>query len=335
MRGRQPAIVFVLVSDGRDRWLAMTRIAVASVRRTNPGLPIAIVCDTATDLGIRDGAHGIRTAVDAWFAVDVGEGTPHCLHRKLKQAVPSVVDGAFLLLDGDVVVRGSLAPIFAAGGDIAAARNHSKPRLRDQITRGDRGVLETMQWRTRDDVYVNGGVLYYAGTPAARALWDAWRAHWESSFSRTDYHVDQPALNAALFATGTNLAILPDAFNAQIATRPSAARDAAIWHYYASRNPAHRKADHLLPEMLTDQLVAGMPLTDDALAAVIAAEAPWRQGGRYDRMVVQLLLRTGSSAELMLLRREFGRYAARRSRDATSLLIQAGRRVANEFRPAR
>ena len=229
-------IVFAITSSGKDIYTAITRIAAASVRITNPSVHIFTACDEQTYRAIEGSDDPLLGEIDEWLRIDTPEAGGIFRNRYVKTRLRDVVDGDFLFLDSDVLVRGDLGPIFEVDADVACTCNHSRDTYGEQVWEDDLETLEAMHWETDHGFYANGGLIFYRDTPAARSFGREWHDRWLASSRATGKYRDQPALNSALHATRPKVCILPHRFNAQFKVTTRAAIDAAVWHYYASAN---------------------------------------------------------------------------------------------------
>ena len=234
MSQAKPKAVFVVTSEGKDLYSAMTRVAIASLRHSNPSLHITIAADRQTDSVLRAAADPLIVEADEWLVFETPDGSGEFRNRYVKTQLRNLLDGPFLFLDSDIFARRDLSEILALDCDIAAAPNHSREIFSEQVWDQDRATLDAMGWTTGDQVYLNGGVLFFNDTVAARALASDWHRRWTASSASRGSHRDQPALNSALAACRPRLAILPDRFNAQVIPSPEVAVDAVIWHFYSS-----------------------------------------------------------------------------------------------------
>lgn len=165
MKKADSRIVFALTSEGKDYFSAMTRIAVESIRITNPTVLATLACDSDTATNLEKNKDPLLKEVDDILVIETPAGVPGFRNRWVKTSLRRYVTGPFLFLDSDILVRGDLSPVFAVPADLAAAANHSLERLEDQIWSEDRDFLNKMSWQTSDQVYVNGGVIFYNDTP--------------------------------------------------------------------------------------------------------------------------------------------------------------------------
>lgn len=308
-----PKAVFAVTSQGNDIYTAMTRIVVASLRLTNPRISLVVACDPDTDCAIRHIRDPLIDEVDEWITVDTPPGDAHFRNRFVKTSLRAVIDGPFLFLDSDVLVRGDLSELFALDTDIAGARNHSRMPLAEQVWDQDVAAIEAMGWQTDNKVYVNGGVLFLNNTPSTYRFSSDWHQRWLESSDKLARHRDQPALNTALQHTQPRLMVLPDRFNAQFRVTPSVAHNAVIWHYYSSsENVAHTTF-----ELLTAELVRGAKLDYGRIAAMIEKQHPWRCDSRIDDWAAAGIIRRGQfdGWESAWLLREMRGYLSHRLRD--------------------
>jgi predicted O-methyltransferase YrrM len=268
-------VIFVITSEGNDRYSAMTRIALASLRLSNPSLRIMVACDQVSDQAMRHKQDSLLGESDEWLAVDTPDGPADFRNRYVKTKLRSLVKGPYLFLDNDILVRGELHGIFSIGCDVAGALNHSREIFPEQIWEGDQRVLEAMGWSFGHELYINGGVLFFNDTALAHALAEEWHRRWRNSVERTGRHCDQPALNIALLACGPRLAVLEDRLNAQICPSPEVAVDAVLWHFYSS---AINAPTTLHEEMVRD-LLGGKRLEMNEIRRLIERRHPWNEQG--------------------------------------------------------
>jgi hypothetical protein len=309
--------VFALASHGKDLYTAMARVAVASIRLSNPDLTAVLVCDQQTGRALREKSDPIAHEFDELLTVPSPPGDNAYRSRFIKTSLRSAVSGPFLYLDVDVVVRTNLSAIFTTQADIAGAPNHSRSARGEQLGADAAAAIADMGWDVSPDIYINAGVLYFNDTVQARRLSEEWHRRWLSWVEKRGDHRDQPALNAALFALKPRLEVLPHTFNAQFKVTPDAARRAAIWHYYGSDDVA----THTEFERLAGDLLHGATLNRRRVARVLGADHPWRRTTRLD----------DRAAARVMIRNRFDGYAAlwlqRKLGDALRAVPQRTRRL--------
>ncbi len=280
-------VVYALTSAGLDMHSATTRVSVASLRISNPRARAIIVCDPETNANIARTGDPLRSEVDEWVVRDTPEGPPVFRNRFLKTSLRRWLDGPFLYLDGDTVVRGDLADLFHGDTDVAAAPNHSQDEIADQIWSGDREFFARMGWSIGTRPFVNGGVIYLNDTSAARVFAEQWHDFWRASVA-VGVTRDQPSLNAAIDATRPRVWLLPHRYNAQCRMNPSVSINAVIDHYYSARAGSPAAA-----QRLAEQLVHGAVLEADAVRALVRREHPWIRRSWLDDLVAARIKRRG------------------------------------------
>jgi hypothetical protein len=184
MSDRSRGVVYVATGAAH---LEAARRSAASLRASNPGLPVALFTDAPAPGPEFDHvepveAPHIRSKVDALWRSPFAES---------------------LYLDGDTRVMGSLDDGFAllARFDIAAAH---VPRW----------YLPTYQRQWRHAVppsfpQHDGGVIFYRRTPAVTAFLEAWR----DAYHAAGFEADQVTFRDLLWASDLRIAVLPEVFN--------------------------------------------------------------------------------------------------------------------------
>jgi hypothetical protein len=264
-------IVYAVTSSGKDVYSVMTRISVASVRLYCPGSRVVLACDEASALAMKQARDSLLKEVDEVMVVSTPEGIATYRNRHIKTRLRSLVEGKFLFMDSDTIVRGELNALAGIQGDIAAAPNHSADSLEAQIWDEDRAHLDTMDW-TVAETYFNGGIIFFRDTPAARALGAEWHDRWMTGFRKTGRANDQPALNASIAALGIRVEKLPYRYNAQFTMNRSSASDALVWHYYSTDTTLEFTAIGALLK----RVMENGAITNDKLIDVIRSSEPWR-----------------------------------------------------------
>lgn len=276
-------VAFALTSKGSDVYSLMTRLAIISIRLTNPDILITVACDKTTDENIKKNKDPILNEVDEWLPVNTPDGEDGFRNRFVKTSLRNILAGPFLFLDSDVLVRADLSLIFQVEADIAGARNHSKASLEDQIWEEDKKFLDIMDWQTSSLAYINGGVIFYNDTPKAFEFGYDWHRKWLKGWNINSRFRDQPSLNAALHETKVKFFLLPDKYNAQIKTNTRTSWKAAIWHYYFSENS---QPETSIESLIKNRATLGIML-NDRIKNLISQKHPWRERGILDQIVIQ------------------------------------------------
>lgn len=272
--------VYVLTSNGRDLYSAMTQVSAVSFALTNKGRILILACDRCTYRTLTREGDPLLGLFHDVVVEDVTGDDAVFRNRWVKTKLRNLIDGPFLYLDSDTLVRGPLELSLSDHTDFAAAPNHSVAARDQQIWSEDAAFLEKQGWKTRPDVYVNGGVLFFNESEGAYKLSECWHKLWLEAGGRTGKYRDQPALNAALARTSVNIETLDDRLNAQFKTNPKIASNATIWHYYGSGTmlPTTNFEDEV------HSIVEGNALDMRRVYSMINKPYPWRLVTPLDTM---------------------------------------------------
>jgi Glycosyl transferase family 8 len=231
MRGR---ILYTLCSRGRDRYSTMARVSVLSMRISNPEFEINLLVDRQSLEDMESTDDLLLSDVDNIITFDIPDGDDKFRSRYLKTSARQIVDGAFLMLDCDTIVREDLGDLFLVPCDVAGAPNHSKDSYHEQFWDDELRFMKSINLSFRSDIYVNTGVLFFNNTESSRRAGKRWHDNWLSIYRSTGRYQDQPAFNSAICDGDIAFEALPHRFNAQVRVVPELARDAAILHFYTS-----------------------------------------------------------------------------------------------------
>src|SRR5204862_1858016 len=113
-------VVYVLTSDGRDAYADMALVSMLSVRISNPGLGIFVVCDEKSAITLRAKKHRMLAVCDQFITVPTPDGEPNFRHRWIKTQLCRYVDGNVLYIDADTLMRGSLADLHQLVSELGA-----------------------------------------------------------------------------------------------------------------------------------------------------------------------------------------------------------------------
>ena len=271
---------------GGDLYEAMTRVSLATLRLTNPTARIEIACDQQTLQALRTSGSRLLSEADAVRGFPTPDGPPTYRNRYVKTQLGRLIDGPFLFLDSDTVVRKPLTSLLDLHCDIAVAPNHSRDTLAEQIWSEDQANLDTMGWQVREP-YVNGGVIWYSGTAGSRLFADVWHQNWLANVEATGRYRDQPSLNLTASSLVHNLFILKHAWNAQIHGSPKEIPAALIWHLSLEWD----KQQILLFTKLLDDYGTGSRLHPIQLAStLVSSKHPWVTRSLLDELAVSFVI---------------------------------------------
>lgn len=303
-------VVFAVTSKGNDFYSTMTRVAVASLRLSNPDLFIIVACDRETDNNMKLSNDLLIEEVDCWLEVDTPNGSDGFRNRFVKTNLRKMIEGPFLFLDSDVLVRKNLNEIFKIDADIAAARNHSREIFSEQIWEADEAALKALGWEIGSKVYINGGVIFFNDTPKARHFGEEWHKNWQYSYDILKRYRDQPSLNYAIQLTKPKFFLLSDRYNSQFKSNPKSAKNSFLWHYYTSENEIFFTKF----EIYINDILNGGKMNNEDIKNIINAPHPWRRNNFFDDVASRSLMKNNmyKGWGAAWLKREFKQYLMRR-----------------------
>jgi hypothetical protein len=267
----------------------MTRVTLATLLLTNPSAHVTIACDQQTHQALQATGSQLLREADAVRGFPTPDGPPTFRNRFVKTQLRLLLSGPFLFLDSDTVVRKPLTPLLNLHCDIAAAPNHSRDTLAEQIWSEDQANLDAMGWQVREP-YVNGGVIWYGVTRGACHFADAWHRNWLSNVEGTGRYRDQPALNQSLSAhPEIQFHTLPHCWNAQVFIRPDISEDAIIWHVYSSVELSERDYFGFCCQLVLESRSRRLP--SSTIKGLVKAKTPERAASLAAQVRASLSLR--------------------------------------------
>jgi len=288
-------IIYVLTSEGLDRYSVMTRISAATARMSNPRARIVVACDHATLDALQQKNDPILNEVDETVAYDTDFTTPTHRNRDIKVRLRLLRDGDFMFLDSDTVVRDCIGSVWEEYSfDVAGCRNHCRLNKGEQIFSGDLDVLDQMNWQPPVGDYLNGGVLFYRDTHGSRDFATHWHKRWMECQRKIGSFRDQPALSKALSESSAVSITLGEPYNAQLHCRleydaESEVKyldwDASIWHYY---NAIDRTKPITLFGAIVTTVLADAKLDQGSVARLVRNRHPWLESRWIDPLFVPL-----------------------------------------------
>lgn len=265
-------IAYVLTSNCEDTYTDLNLISLWSLRETNPTAQVILVCDCETVQAIKNSQHRIEQEVDKIISVDVPANSPGFRNRYLKTNLRHYVEGPFLYLDADTLIRDDLSPIFNTKASLAGVPNHSGTGSPSEIPSSELKIYEKLGWSLPSNYYVNGGVLFFADHSEVYEFCNLWHQKWIECSSTIGKHLDQPSLNSAIDDTQIHFTWLDHPYNAQVHARPHTAWDARIWHIYLSE--PHPSPKNVLAQALV-QYRQGTSMSSHDIAKLCQRPHPW------------------------------------------------------------
>lgn len=277
--------VYVLTTSGRDDYVVMALISMISLKISNPHLRILLLCDTESYRNLRSNPHPIISACDEFIEVDTPTGSATFRNRWIKTKLYHLVPGNVLYLDSDTIIRGPLADLPSLVSGFGAVANHNAETNEGQILKDDRAESIMHGWGCDYKTFVNGGVWFYRRCDSVERFFTLWHDLWLRGIARSGRLLDQPSLNRAVIDSGVFLTVLPALYNAQVCGCWKNAKDALVWHFYASgSNP-----DSAYAQILAFARRNRGPALTRQVRNVAAMPAPWPNIGILARWLATCL----------------------------------------------
>lgn len=231
-------IVYTLISDEEDIYLAQAAISAYTAKKYNPSATIELVTDHQT-FGIIKSKPGLLLDFSHIVVVHTPpEFSKVQRSRFLKTTLRSHITGDFLYIDTDTVVTQDLSAIDDTRAVVAAVLDRhadiSCHSYRDKI-----GKAIHIQGLTLDDLndkYFNSGVVFVKDSPMAYKFYERWHKCWDES-RKKGQNIDQPALARANKESDYIIEELDGIWNCQMVENfINYLPYAKILHYFASDN---------------------------------------------------------------------------------------------------
>jgi hypothetical protein len=278
------SLVYIVTSCGDDNFANMALVSMLSARKTNPSSKIVLICDEGTARSAAAHNHRMLHVCNELVTVDVPPGHPTFVNRWMKTQARKWIEGPFLLVDTDTLIRAPLDELLHLVAHMGAVPNHNTDTVERQVWREDLEEVMQMGWGREFAAYWNGGVLFFQQTETVENFFKLWHARYLQSAQHLRRYRDQPALNTAIRDSFIPITRLPDRFNFQIRDICKRWSDAAIWHYYSSAglegtmfgeivDAASKLSANDLNLRVTDALALPHPfLSGDEVACAIAKQ---------------------------------------------------------------
>ena len=266
-------VAFVITSTGLDIHSYMTRMAICSLRLTNPRWEVVLCVDPQTELELQQKKDLLLEEIDTLVVAEVPSGyAPEQRNRFIKTHLLRWVEAPVLFLDSDILIRKSLDSLESITQDISLVFNNHGATFTNQIWDLDAHVFSEMGW-SLPDTYFNGGVIFYQNTSKAHEFSEQWHDNWLGTFVKTKRYRDQPSLNYTLSHFQGNIGVLSFEYNHQFRMGGGQTEDAIIWHFFNSGESQNKT----LYQEEMERLMKGKPLNTQCIQTLISKKNPWNQ----------------------------------------------------------
>lgn len=235
-----PTLVWCIASEGATDYLRMLRISVASAQVFHPELPktclVSASAVSSVESALKQLQRQFTRPVDV-VSVNAMQEDPLLLSRYLKIHAYPLLAKDMIVLDVDTLFvdrlrldRVSPEPVLAAANldGHAGVRHSSESWIRSRFNQCN------WHWSPHCiESYANTGVVAYRRSAMAAEFAAAWHSNWNHFRRMCGEHYDQCAFNHTASEMGC-VGRLPIPWNSPVGALPQLARNAAIFHYYAS-----------------------------------------------------------------------------------------------------
>ena len=223
--------LYILAWRPGEPYADITQLSMSFLREIHPEAEIMLLTEPETASALQDAEHPLLSLTDRLIMSDVPHNESSIRSWYLKSRMRHLVQGDFIFLDADTIIRKPIHELFQLDAPIAMAENHSL-RFPENFPKMEKVVYEHNGWSLpANGHYLNSGVICWKDNEDAHRLSNIWAQLWDTSVSN-GYGYDQTALNVAIEQSGISFHVLDDRYNAQIRANQSAGVDASVWHFY-------------------------------------------------------------------------------------------------------
>jgi hypothetical protein len=275
----------------------MTRISISTLKISNPNSYILLATDTVSIDLLKLNNDLLLNEVDEILIINCSSPISAFRSRFIKTRLGIEVNGPFIFIDSDTVVRKKINFEIINNYSIGIVRNHNRIKYDEQCWKGDNDVIQIMNWSVSSENYFNTGVIFYSGNTDSRKSSELWHKYWLESYNKTGKHQDQPSFNYVINNYNIPVSVLPDSYNAQIKTRfyffddiiapRSGDRidwDASVWHYLMSQNESIYYTEF---ENYIKSINPADKINEKLIIKLVNAKHPWIKKNLLDDFVAR------------------------------------------------
>lgn len=229
-------VLYVLVASHKDIYLEEMWVSIYSLRLYDKDRPITVLCDVDTANYINSYPE-LSVLITEIVAIKLPEkyNTPKLKSRQLKTLAREYVSGAFLFVDTDTTICGSLDYIddLAVQCQVPCAVVDSHLPISEMMFPPTSLVSSIFEKDFSDckNLY-NSGVMFVPENELLHEFYKRWNENWHYSTFVKNHSQDQPALLMTNKEFGFVIRDLPDIYDAQIALSMKYFADAIILHWW-------------------------------------------------------------------------------------------------------
>lgn len=271
------SVCYVLITDGRGPYAAMTYLSASCLRLVSPSIQIYLFTDPDSIRHLEANDQPLLEACDRVQIIDIPAGfDPTRANRYIKTKLRELMDGRILYLDSDTLPVRPLDDLFLETADFAAcidqtSLTHALEVKEKVLPDGVEPIYERFGWKAPPRRYYNGGVLFSNDTAAARDFYSLWHRRWMGCQDE-GLPLDQPSLNSSINESAMKVKTLGHEYNAISKPRIRLNVDVRLYHYFAGR--FHLKEELVIADLI-DAYQAGR-LDSARLRRLIRTRHIWK-----------------------------------------------------------
>lgn len=248
-------VLYVVISSFEDVYLEQAYISMLSLRhQMHQDVHITLLMDSMTQQTLVGFRKKEAEIADEIVVKDIdNNASSHIRSRLLKTNARNIIEGDYLYIDTDTIIKKSLEFIDAIKTDIAAVVDTHMPFNKEHLfwdynTR----FCHKIQFPEieQESTFFNSGVIWVRDTPATRRFYDLWHKNYIQGVKEGVLQ-DQPSFAQTNYQLNHIVQVLPPTMNCQFKYGIRYLNDAIIVHYLTT----NYSTDVQAPFMLNDRNV--------------------------------------------------------------------------------
>lgn len=254
-------IVYTLVSNELDYYYEQLLISVYSLRLHNPNSIVELVCDEDTYLTLKGKRQNVKKYLDTIHPIKVPCKYSNLRKsRFLKTRLRDIIQGDYLFIDTDTIIKGDLSGIDNCEYNIGAVfDSHVSTPI------NPRGTTESEKWisyaanQIGESIvglyHYNSGVFYVKDNTSNHQFYRDWHTKYDELADKGSF-IDQLPLCIVNAQWGNYIQEIPPIWNTQtiVTTGIKLLNEAIVIHYFAKKK---------LFEIALPELLVKIKITDD------------------------------------------------------------------------
>lgn len=230
-------LVYVLTCAPEATYIEQALISIWSARYHNPDAHILLLTDNKTnDLLIGSRGEVLQYVTEKIIIPFDDDKTMHYRSRWLKTSIRRLVDGDYLFIDCDTIIRCELSHIENVDADIAMVRDENI-NIADEVFAAAKPMIDNCKVVgldiTQEKYYFNSGVMYVKDTSLTHQLYNRWHELWQDGVNK-GINLDQPTFAKANVDMGHPVVLLEDKWNTIVQSQIEDVYSAYILHFWHS-----------------------------------------------------------------------------------------------------